>query len=277
MSENFILSWNKPESHDRVDLVFENRFKGYGAYVIRQNYSKNKVWGMILSVLLFVGVATGIYVYQRMYGVHVNVKNRIDNIENNLKKPKTEIKKEPEKVIEIKKTQKVKANAFVVPTPDPEATNITIVKILDQLDRVATTDVLNGSDNFNPDDGSIGNITSDGTDDGQIFGLGAVDADAVFTGGDEAFVRFVQENFVYPERCQEEGINGSVEITFIVNQVGYISKPQVTKKCPTCPEFETEALRVLALTNGKWTAAVKNKKPVIAYRKVPISLRVTTN
>ena len=42
MSENLMNKWDQVQSPGRNELVFANRFKEYGAYQIRSQFSKNQ-------------------------------------------------------------------------------------------------------------------------------------------------------------------------------------------------------------------------------------------
>ena len=98
-----------------------------------------------------------------------------------------------------------------------------------------------------------------------------MDVQAKFFGGDEAFIAFVKDHFVYPTRCQDEGINGNVTLRFVVDLEGRVSNIVPLEETKTCPEFTAEAKRVLALS-PRWMPGQINGNPVKSYRVVPINL-----
>lgn len=276
MSENFIISWNQPESAERSDLVFEGRFKKYGAYTIRRNYSKSKIIATLIAIGLFAGLTYSYYWYERIYGVKAKSTNRIEEMANASKKPMEKIeKKEAEKPPPPQKTQQVKQQLFVPPVIDEETTRPTEMKLVDEIDKAGNIDNEEGKEFAQIGDGIIGGDDQDGAEEGGPVTV-TEDQQAKFPGGEPGFVKFVQENFVYPERCLNEGINGKVELQFVVDKNGLISSLIITKGCPLCTEFEAEAKRVLKLTNRKWTPAFVGGKAVVSYRKVPIQMDINS-
>src|SRR5689334_5978485 len=57
MNLNFNNSWENPGSKDRLELVFKDRFTGYGAYRLRLQYVRNKLLAMFITFGLFTGAA----------------------------------------------------------------------------------------------------------------------------------------------------------------------------------------------------------------------------
>ena len=83
----------------------------------------------------------------------------------------------------------------------------------------------------------------------------------------------MQREFQYPVRCQDEGINGSVVLRFIVDSKGKISDIKVIEDTKTCPEFTTEAIRILQ-KSPRWVPGQNNGRFIKSYREIPIKLSV---
>lgn len=96
---------------------------------------------------------------------------------------------------------------------------------------------------------------------------------ARFLGGEDLFLRYVVDEFVYPNRCQDAGINGYVLIRFMVDRNGYVSRCQILQGSSNCPEFGKEAIRIFYLC-PQWIPATHESKNINAYFQVPISLRI---
>ncbi len=63
-----------------------------------------------------------------------------------------------------------------------------------------------------------------------------------FPGGEDALLKFVYDNFNYPEECAEMGITGKILIQFIIiEKDGSTSNPRIIKGID-CPEGNEEAL-----------------------------------
>lgn len=96
---------------------------------------------------------------------------------------------------------------------------------------------------------------------------------AEFKGGEAAFREFIGDKFVYPTRCFESGISGSVIIRFVVEKDGRLSNLTVVEQSAKCPEFAAEALRVLR-SSPKWIPGKANGQYVRSYRELPIKMSV---
>ena len=96
---------------------------------------------------------------------------------------------------------------------------------------------------------------------------------ALFTGGQEAWRKFLRENLKVNTPVDSGAKAGiyKVILKFIVNTDGTLS--DVT--CETDPGFGTgaEAIRCIK-TTPKWQPAVQNGKKVKAYMKQPITFLV---
>ena len=100
-----------------------------------------------------------------------------------------------------------------------------------------------------------------------------LDVTARFIGGEAAFMNYVSANFEYPVRCQENGINGNVQLRFVVEVDGRISTISVLKETKACPEFTAEAIRILK-KSPRWIPAQVKGKSVRSYYTLPISLQL---
>ena len=101
-----------------------------------------------------------------------------------------------------------------------------------------------------------------------------VQVKAIFVGGESRFRHFVFENFEYPMRCYEEGINGRVVLRFMVDETGKISNVKAIEETNGCPEFTAEAIRVLK-KSPRWIPGQNNGKFVKSYREIPITVSLS--
>lgn len=94
---------------------------------------------------------------------------------------------------------------------------------------------------------------------------------AAFPGGESAFRDFVANEFQYPKRCQDERIQGSVVLRFVVNQSGRISRVSAIQETKSCPEFTEEAIRVIK-RSPRWIPGQNNGRFVTSWREIPMRL-----
>ena len=60
--------WNSCLDSGRNELLFENRNKLFGAYVIRRDYSKNILFALLLTMLVFCSIITVTFI---RFSIHV--------------------------------------------------------------------------------------------------------------------------------------------------------------------------------------------------------------
>lgn len=88
-----------------------------------------------------------------------------------------------------------------------------------------------------------------------------------FPGGDEARIRFLQENIRYPQMARESGIQGTVYVTFVVERNGSVTDVRVMRGIGGgCDE---EAVRVIKAM-PKWIPGKQRGKPVRVQFNMPI-------
>jgi TonB family protein len=87
-----------------------------------------------------------------------------------------------------------------------------------------------------------------------------------YPGGEEALQKFLQENLVYPPEAKEKGIEGKVDISFVVKEDGSISEVKVTKSSGNSL-LDKEAVRVIKIM-PKWEQS--ERRPVRMRFQLPI-------
>ena len=89
-----------------------------------------------------------------------------------------------------------------------------------------------------------------------------------FPGGDQALMKFLDENIKYPPQALKQGIQGRVSVQFIVKKSGSIKKVKVLESIN--PALDEEAVRVVkAMPN--WIPAEKNGKKKSMEYTLPIN------
>jgi protein TonB len=94
----------------------------------------------------------------------------------------------------------------------------------------------------------------------------------VFTGGEEALLKYLETNVKYPEEARLKGIEGIVTIKFVVNADGSISDAKVTQGVDAA--LDAEAVRVVNSLPNFEKPGMQNKVAVPVYYSVPISFKL---
>ena len=79
--------------------------------------------------------------------------------------------------------------------------------------------------------------------------------------------KFIADNLIYPRNAQENNIQGTVLIKFVVGEDGSLSDFKVVK--PASPELDVEALRLIKKM-PKWNPAIQDRKPVKVSFTTPV-------
>jgi Ca-activated chloride channel family protein len=105
-------------------------------------------------------------------------------------------------------------------------------------------------------------------------GLMIADNMATFAGDKEGIEAFIRKNLLYPHEAAVKQMEGYVYVSFIIEEDGSISEPEVLSS--TDGVFEQEALRVVRLTDKLWKAADYAGQPVSSRMILLVAFRIGT-
>ncbi|HLV32699.1 MAG TPA: energy transducer TonB [Chitinispirillaceae bacterium] len=172
-----------------------------------------------------------------------------------------------EEIIPITREQQVQ------PPPPPPPAVVEVLNIVD--DEVEIEDELQIEDTEVTEDMIIDVAPVVQTkqeveeEDTQVFFI--VEEMPEFPGGEAALRQFIAQSVKYPVIAQENGIQGRVYVTFVVDADGSISDPRVARGVD--PSLDKEALRVVSLL-PKWKPGKQRGKPVRVSYTVPINFQL---
>jgi TonB family protein len=92
-----------------------------------------------------------------------------------------------------------------------------------------------------------------------------------FIGGNDAMFKFINNNLKYPQIAVEQGIQGTVVVQFIVNELGIIENPRIVRGID--PSLDLEALKVI-LKMPQWKPGKQNGKSESVQMTIPIRFRL---
>lgn len=250
----------KEESFD--DIVFENRNKDYGAYELRSKYSRRGTIALIIS-LAFFGIAVGgpLYSAYKKQGEserYVPVPygpNQMENVEEEKPVVPPPPPPPPLDIKEIKFNTPVIVDSLI----NDEIEFATADELADAITggKVDTTSI------FVPEQNLV--LVKD--EDNTIYETFAIHEKPLFEGGDAGIIKYVAEHTNYPIPAQEEGIEGTVYIRFVVTKSGEVGEAKVMRAVD--PLLEEEALRVIK-SMPKWIPGKNNGNPVNVWFIIPV-------
>lgn len=97
------------------------------------------------------------------------------------------------------------------------------------------------------------------------------DSIASFPGGKSEMIKYLAQNIHYPQKCLEEGIQGKVYFSFIVEEDGSVSCIQIDKGVDYF--IDREAYRCVK-SFPKFKPAIINGKPAACLFRFPISFKL---
>ena len=92
-----------------------------------------------------------------------------------------------------------------------------------------------------------------------------------FPGGTQECMKWLGKNIVYPQISAEQGIQGRVTVSFVVNKDGSIVDATILRGVD--PYLDKEALRVVNKM-PKWKPGKQRGKPVRVKFNLPITFRL---
>ena len=99
-----------------------------------------------------------------------------------------------------------------------------------------------------------------------------VEVEPEFPGGEDARMKFLRDNVVYPKIARETGVEGTVLVSFVVEPDGRITNVEILRG--RAPSLDEEALRVAKMM-PKWKPGKQRGKTVRVKYNMPI--RFTLN
>ncbi len=260
-----------------IDLVFEGRNQSYGAYRLRAATARRNTASIIIVLVTIAAIIA--IVFAKVAIENAMPKKVAIDTEVELSKlaqkqePKVE-RKEPIKVeVEQKVVEKVKSSVkFTAPVIKEEVEPEDELKSQDDL---AKTAVAIGSFDVKGNDEAAGEVLKaqemivQEAEQEQVFDV--VEQMPQFPGGDAALFEYLSSHMKYPAIAQENGVQGRVIVTFVVERDGSITDVKVVKSVD--PSLDKEAVRVVS-GMPNWIPGKQNGAPVRVKYTVPVSFRL---
>jgi len=241
------------------DLIFTNRNKDYGAYFLRRGYNSNVVISVFIASLIVSAFVIIPFLLtkrnQNNSGTEIKPRYVLVQMEN-MEPPKDEMIIPPS--VDPPPANKVENVRYVAP--------VLVDTVLPAAEKIMqTADALQAANNDNTDLQVVGTGNNDELITGQSGDeldepFMIVEVTPTFKGGDlEKFREWVQKRTIYPQVAQENGIQGKVFLTFVIERDGSVSNVKVVKGVDKL--LDDEAVKAV-MASPKWTAGLQRGRPV---------------
>jgi protein TonB len=254
------MAIEKQRAESLEEMVFRNRNKEYGSYMLRKKYKRH-----VTIALIFGLVVLSITVGYPLITAYMN---------------KSKLIREKEKSVTAEMLNAPKEDLPPPPPPPPppealvEKVKFTAPKVVEDTTietGLQTQDDLANKATEAPSEEVEVEVKDEGPKvietpvQAEIFTV--VEEQPGYPGGDEARIRYLQENIKYPEEAKELGIQGKVFVTFVVEVDGSITDVRVLRGIGGgCDE---EAIRVVR-SMPKWVPGKQRGVPVRVQFNLPI-------
>ena len=269
-------------SRDWTEMVFEGRNKEYGAYRLRKNAGKRNLYSLITIFIAALAIWGGIslvkFVESRTKTVAQTSVAELSAL--NQPKKKAEVKQQkkvkleqPEKVVERVKSS-VKFTAPVIKKDDevkPEDELKTQDELMNTKTAIGALDVK-GNDDANGEVLKIKEAVAQPEPKPEVEKVfDVVEQMPSFPGGPSALMEWLSNNVKYPVVAQENGVQGRVVVSFVVERDGSITDVKVVRGVD--PSLDREASRVVRAM-PRWIPGKQNGSAVRVKYNVPVAFRL---
>ena len=246
------------------DLVFENKNKAYGAYLVRKSYSQNLTTGLGVSVCL----ACLLLIAPKIMSALFPGQQIIPDMET-LKEDLATVFVQPPLV-----------EPPPVQPPPAAATHSTFTPTVTTRE-VDTPPPTNAEIAASIDASNTGEGTVPGTEvyvapveipvpvEPSIVTFAEVMP--AYNGGLQGMYQFIARKLKYPRVAQRNGTEGTVFVSFVVSKEGKVTDVSVTKGISD--ECDKEAARVIAMLD-QWTPGSQNHRAVNVRMTIPIKFQL---
>ena len=264
-----------------VDLVFEGKNQNYGAYQLRKSTGSRNVKAML--IMLAIGIAIAAFV--AIKGVVENAMKQDVAIEADVElaklaeKKEAKVEKKEEPKIEKVEVEKVKSSVKFVPPVIKKDSEVKPEEELKSQEELNKTNTAIGAFDVKGNDEAAGEVLKakeviaqpepPKEEETKVFDV--VEQMPSFPGGPSALMQFLSSNIKYPVVAEENGVQGRVVCTFVVEKDGSITDVRVIKSVD--PSLDKEAMRVVK-SMPKWIPGKQNGSAVRVKYTLPVTFRL---
>ncbi len=264
-----------------VDLVFEGKNHAYGAYQLRKETGKRNAKALL--VMFIIGVAIAAFV--AIKGVVENAMKQDVAIEADVElaklaeKKEAKVEKREEPKVERIEVERVKSSVKFVPPVIKKDEEVKPEDELKSQEELSKTNTAIGAFDVKGNDEAAGEVLKakeviaqpepPKEEETKVFDV--VEQMPSFPGGPAALMQYLGSNIKYPVVAEENGVQGRVVCTFVVEKDGSITDVRVIKSVD--PSLDREAVRVVK-SMPKWIPGKQNGSAVRVKYTVPVTFRL---
>lgn len=266
-----------------LEMLFEGKNKAYGAFQLRQSYSKNLTKAFVFgsSFILFIFLSSFFFLKSQghtvveapYYPVHELIPLNEEAYKEPPVKDEVPIQHQTEKVATVKLWEAIEPVADPVKEDSIASFEDIKEKVISSFNQEGIKSVIMITPPVLPTTGvKNAKITLPPIEKTENKVFDRVERQPIFEGGDSEMYKFLGKNLRYPAAASRSGTQGTVFVSFIIEKDGSISQAKVLKGIGLgCDE---EALRVINKM-PKWEAGQQNGQNVRVRFTIPIKFKIS--
>lgn len=268
-----------------ISLVFQGKNKDYGAYYLRRTSSKRHIRALLIIVVIcilviFLPILIKTVIPQKSKQVEVGPVE-LSNLDIKKAVPKQNQIQQPKNV---PPPPKLKASIKFVPpviVKDNQVTRADMLKTVEELKdskaAISVADVKGATNGSGTDIADLqkhqvvvqGPKEENTDEENKVFTH--VETMPEFPGGPSELMKYLSDNIKYPVIAQEQGIQGTVVLHFVVDKSGSVGNVTVLRSLD--PSCDREAVRVVkGMPN--WIPGKQNGRSVNVWYTLPVRFKL---
>ncbi len=277
-------------SKEWCDLVFEGKNKDFGAYQLRTNsvkrHNKAVIYTLIGLVIIGAAIFSTLKIQQIIAERQLKDAAEQENVTVDLT-PKEQPKEEQQQKLEEEKPEIKKEEVL-------QSVKVTELNIVED-NQVKKEDEIKSQDELKNEDKAFGQQNNDeGVTDRNLTKtlknevvveevkpvekkvekeevFRSVEQMPTFPGGDAALMKYLNSHLQYPTMAQENGVQGTVIVQFVVTKTGAVGEAKVARSVDR--DLDKEAVR-LCKSLPKFVPGRQNGQPVSVWYTLPVKFKL---
>ncbi|MDR1718498.1 MAG: TonB family protein [Dysgonamonadaceae bacterium] len=260
------------------ELIFEGKNQEYGAYYLRKTSSKRHLRSLLIVIVI------GVLILVLPTLIKTVMPERTKEVEvGPVELSNLDLKQE------VPEENQVKQLEDVPPPPILKETTKFTPPVIAKDEEVRDEDLMKTQEELTETKAAISIADVKGATDGSGVDIADLQEHKVvvqaekeeifthvevmpqFPGGDKELMNFLSKNIKYPVIAQEQGVQGTVTLRFVVDKEGNVGEIEVLRSLD--PSCDKEAIRVVKMM-PKWVPGKQNGRPVAVYYNLPVRYKL---
>jgi protein TonB len=254
------------------EVVFETRNKMYGAYTLRKNYGRRTLLSTAMGICLVSGFLFVLTLSNKAIEKKAPEVQMIQLATVRLDEIKIQPKKEQKKQSLVQKTQGGRAENRTVNVVDHTTTKTNVFSRFGGVGLGGDDEDFFGfpeEPNFSVDTTTVKKKKNNNF---KTFAQFMPE----FPGGVSELYAFLQDNIYYPERMKDLGIEGTVYVSFVIEEDGSISRVSVERGIENGDELNKIAMKAIQKMPN-WVPGRSGNTSVAVKQTIPIQFSLVND